>query len=273
MDVDVNEIMADARKRARYLARLANYTYHLNSIAHDLEGLHDRLHELGLTFAISAGNPFYDVASGHHGYMAVAQDHLIIAIRGSGEPDDWRNNLRYWQEAYWLGGYVHAGFATAARGLTRTILAELQRTPTLYKNKALWLTGHSSGGTIAIIVAQELAVADVAVAGIYTYGAPKVGDLNYARSYKLREQLHAFVTLGDFVPALPPHWLIREGWHFQVQRYVHVSKPKLVVGKSVSLRAALAHFRNRRAKPLEKILGAAIDFSPHSLAGAYIPNL
>ncbi len=60
---------------------------------------------------------------------------------------------------------------------------------------------------------------------------------------------------------------------FQLQRYKHVTPPKLLVGKTVSLRAALAHFKHERVGLLEKIIGALIDFSPHSLVAAYIPNL
>lgn len=265
--------MTDEWIRARYLARLANHTYHLNSIGNDMDGLCKQLQQMNLALDPNPGNPFYDITSGHHGYIAVAADDVIIAIRGSGEPDDWRNNLRFWQEAYWLGGHVHAGFAMAARGITRAIQAELERAPARYHNKAIWLTGHSSGGSVAVLVAQELATHGIDVAGIYTFGAPKVGDGTHARAYFLRDRLYAFATLGDIVPWLPPYWLVCVNHHLRLQRYTHVIKPRLLVGKTISLRAAFAHFKNERAGLLEKIVGALIDFSPHSLAAAYIPNL
>lgn len=238
-----------------------------------MNGLHKQLQQMNLTLDTNPGNPFYDLPSGHHGYIAVAADHAIIAIRGSGEPDDWRNNLRFWQATDGRGGHVHAGFAVAARGITRAIQAELQRAPVLYQNKVFWLTGHSSGGSVAILVAQELAARQLTVAGIYTFGAPKVGDAVYARAYPLRAQLHAFATIGDIVPLLPPAWLARVGRRLQLQRYTHIINPQLLVGKTVNLRAALAHFKRERVGMLEKIIGALIDFSPHSLVAAYIPNL
>lgn len=259
--------------RARYLAHLANHTYHLNSVVNDVDGLQMQLQRMNLRLDANPGNPFYDIPSGHHGYIAVAADHAVIAIRGSGEPDDWRNNLRFWQATYGSGGHVHAGFAVAAQGITRAIQAEIQRAPALYQNKAFWLTGHSSGGSVAILVAQELAARQFDVAGIYTFGAPKVGDALYARAYPLREKIHAFATLGDIVPLLPPAWLVHRGRRLQLQRYTHVTHPQLLVGKTISVRAALAHFKDERAGTLEKIIGALIDFSPHSLAAAYIPNL
>jgi hypothetical protein len=269
----INKPMSNEGQRARYLAYLANHTYHLNSVMNDIDGLLAKLRPMNLKLDVNPGNPFYDSPSGHHGYMAVAADHAIVAIRGSGEPDDWRNNLRFWQAAYGLGGHVHAGFGVAARGITQAIQAELQRAPELYQNKALWLTGHSSGGSVAILVAQELAARQLDVAGIYTFGAPKVGDTLYAQAYPLRDRLYAFATLGDIVPFLPPACLARMGRRFQLQRYAHVTPPKLLVGKTVSLRAALAHFKHERVGLLEKIIGALIDFSPHSLVAAYIPNL
>ena len=104
-------------------------------------------------------------------------------------------------------------------------------------------------------------------------GAPKVGDALYARAYPLREKIHAFATLGDIVPLLPLAWPTRIGRRFHWQRYTHVTQPRLLVGKTVSLRAALAHFKHERTGMLEKLIGALIDFSPHSLVAAYIPNL
>ncbi len=265
--------MSNEVQRAHYLAHLANYTYHLNSVVSNIEELCNQLQLMNLQLDVNQGNPFYDIQSGHHGYMAVAAAHVIVAIRGSGEPDDWRNNLRLWPAAHAVGGYVHAGFAIAAQGITRAILAELQRAPALYQNKVFWLTGHSSGGSVAILVAQELAAHQLEVAGIYTFGAPKVGDANYAQAYPLRDKIYAFATLGDIVPLLPLAWLTRMGRCLQLRWYTHVTKPKLLVGKTFSLRAALAHFKHERVGLAEKIIGALIDFSPHSLIAAYIPNL
>lgn len=269
----IGECMINQGQRARYLAHLANHTYHLNSVVSNIEALRTQLQQMSLQLDVNRGNPFYDIPSGHHGYMAVAPDHVIIAIRGSGEPDDWRNNLRIWPAAHALGGHVHAGFAMAAQGITQAILTELQRAPTLYQNKTFWLTGHSSGGSVAVLVGQELAACQLEVAGIYTFGAPKVGDANYAQAYPLRDKIYAFATLGDIVPLLPFAWLTRMERRFHLQWYTHVTKPQLLVGKTFSLRAALAHFRHERAGLLEKVIGALIDFSPHSLVAAYIPNL
>ncbi|MCB0064926.1 MAG: lipase family protein [Caldilineaceae bacterium] len=258
---------------AQAMAHLANYTYHLNSMGHDLEALQKQLQPMGLVLNITPGNPFYDIPSGHHGYIVSNGESVVIAIRGSGEADDWRNNLRCRQVPYRLGGAVHAGFSLAAYGLTQAIMAELRRAFPRYQGKPLWLTGHSSGGTVAILVAQELAAQKIAVAGIYTFGAPKIGDAEYAQRYPLRKKVHAFATLGDLVPLLPPAWPTWHGGHLEFQRYYHVCKPQLLIGKTFSLRAALAHFHNRRATVLEKCVGALIDFGPHSLAAAYVPNL
>jgi hypothetical protein len=265
-------VLSEQARHCRYLAQMANYTYHLHSTLADMAGLSTRLQQLGLALDIHAGNPFYDVPSGHHGYLAVALDHVIIAIRGSGEADDWRNNLRFRQQAYWLGGHVHQGFALAASGITEAVQRELQRSPEIYGNKPLWLTGHSSGGSIAILVAQELAERQIEIDGIYTFGAPKVGDALYARLYTLRDKLHAFAALGDVVPLLPPNWFVRKGWSWGFQRYAHVVQPRLLVGKTISLRAALAMLTDTRASSLERVVGALIEFSPHSLT-AYIANL
>lgn len=258
--------------RGKYLAQAANYAYHLHSTATDLSSLNIRLQQLGLMLHAHTGNPFYDINSGHHGYMAVSAQDIVIAIRGSGEADDWRNNMRITQQAHWCAGHVHGGFALAARGITKAIKNVLEYRPELYHQKLLWLTGHSSGGSVAILAAQELAAEGISVAGIYTYGAPKVGDSAYAYNYTLQMKLHAYAALGDFVPLLPPIWVVRNGRGFRVQRYVHIVPPRLLVGNTVSIRAALDYLANSRLSFMERIVGALIEFSPHSL-NAYIANL
>lgn len=111
--------MVDGGHHARYLAHLANHTYHLNSRRSDVDGLHTQLQQMKLKLDANPGNPFYDLPSGHHGYIAVAADHAIIAIRGSGESDDWRNNLRFWQVTYGLGGQFMLALPPPHKALPR----------------------------------------------------------------------------------------------------------------------------------------------------------
>lgn len=266
-------VTGDDHAMAQPMAQLAHYAYHLKLVDHEIDALQFKLHQMAFTLDLNSSNPFYDQPSGHHGYITTNAMHTVIAIRGSGELEDWRNNLRYWQEPYRFGGHVHAGFALAARGISQVIQAELRRAPELYDGRSLWLTGHSSGGAVAILVGQELAAQNFAVDGIFTFGAPKVGDSEFACSYPLRRLVHAYVALGDLIPLLPWPWLRWQSHRVHLQRYQHVIEPQLLIGKTVSLKAAIAQFHHNRSSFVKKIFGALMGLGPHSLPAAYIPNL
>jgi hypothetical protein len=78
--------------------------------------------------------------------------------------------------------------------------------------EALYITGHSLGGAMALLAAARLHDADYSdwsidklVRGIYTYGQPMAGDDAFIQSCEcFRERLHRHVFHRDVVPHLPP---------------------------------------------------------------------
>lgn len=77
-----------------------------------------------------------------------------------------------------LGGKVHRGFLKGLHeirdgkdGLKQTISALKKENP----ERPLWITGHSLGGALAILCFAETPDA----AGLYVYGAPRVGDRDF----------------------------------------------------------------------------------------------
>ncbi|NOX51146.1 MAG: lipase family protein, partial [Gammaproteobacteria bacterium] len=55
------------------------------------------------------------------------------------------------------------------------------------KGKKVWLTGHSLGGAVAFITAFEIERRQKnSVGGVYTYGAPPVGNAAWAVQYNKR---------------------------------------------------------------------------------------
>lgn len=74
------------------------------------------------------------------------------------------------------------------------------------KNQEVWLTGHSLGGALAVILAATLRENGVPVHGLYTFGAPRVGDKEFAKQLNrgLRNKSHwRVVNEGDLVPHVP----------------------------------------------------------------------
>ncbi len=98
-------------------------------------------------------------------------------------------------------GRIHAGFLAALD----EIFGDLRDLP--LRGRALWLTGHSLGGALAILAAARLPAGRVQ--GVYTFGAPSVGDARFGKAFPARSVrfVHGsdWVTrLLAFAPLVPP---------------------------------------------------------------------
>lgn len=112
---------------------------------------------------------------------------------------------------------VHSGFYAAFRKIEaklREVLATTDAT------KAIYLTGHSLGGALALIAAAAFGGRDELgprIAAVYTFGAPRVGDAKFPDLVKAPH--YRIVNKGDAVPLVPPNWLTG---------YVHTGTPMLL---------------------------------------------
>lgn len=99
---------------------------------------------------------------------------------------------------------AHQGFSAQAD----VILADLsQQQPQAGLERPLWITGHSLGGALAILLALKLSqISGSKLAGVVTFGQPKVGDvqLSQAITAQLLPFYRRYVNQRDIVPKLPP---------------------------------------------------------------------
>lgn len=137
----------------------------------------------------------------------IANDKMVItAFRGT-EPA----HLRDWMTDADLqlvpgpGGEVHDGFNRALGYVydeIRDSLDDLQR-----NGQSLWFTGHSLGAALATLsVARLIHEEDKPVYGLYTFGQPRTGDREFARSFnaEFKPRAFRFVNNNDVVPRVPP---------------------------------------------------------------------
>jgi triacylglycerol lipase len=112
---------------------------------------------------------------------------------------------------------VHAGFYAAFR----KIEARLREVLTAQDEaKAVYLTGHSLGGALALVAAAAFGGNDKLgdrIAAVYTFGAPRVGGADFPNLVKAPH--YRVVNSGDVVPLVPPNWLMG---------YVHTGMPILL---------------------------------------------
>jgi triacylglycerol lipase len=134
--------------------------------------------------------------------VAENDDAIYVAIEGT-DPLNIGN---------WLANFdvppsdlgIHTGFQGAANTLwgniDRCVSAAQQG-----KNRPLFVTGHSLGGAIAVLIARKFADQPTPVTAVYTFGQPRVGDARFMRAYNLvlGSKTYRFVYGKDIVPAVP----------------------------------------------------------------------
>ena len=144
---------------------------------------------------------------------------VIVAFRGSelrkrpGENDlsnvfaDWLANFQFVPVDWDQGGKVHKGFKVALD----EVWDELSRYLVSLKNprRTVWITGHSMGAAVATLAADRYGN----VQGLYTFGSPRVGDVDFKNDYFV--DTYRFVNNRDIVTKVPPQGV-----------YVHVGNLK-----------------------------------------------
>lgn len=193
-------------KTQHLMAKVAKLVYHDESQA-KIE-----LWELG--FRLEA---FMDESSGFFGLgdgqAVIARDLLgrmvVLSVRGSQEGADWFTD----GFAVPFGSLQqHKGFYDQAMAFKQAIISKMGKFCTPGSEELIWLTGHSLGGAVASILAQELEASGCHVSGVSTFGSPRAGLLPWHNWYKSRGvsswdlyyRTQRWVNANDPVYCLPP---------------------------------------------------------------------
>ena len=99
-------------------------------------------------------------------------------------------------------GKVHAGFLGAYRDVAGDLTQLLKDRVNRKSPKAIWFTGHSAGGAMATIAAARFG-ATGKFQGLYTYGCPMVGDVDFLTSLEDKPYFR-FIHSHDFAAHFPP---------------------------------------------------------------------
>ncbi len=128
----------------------------------------------------------------------------VLAIRGTANLADAVTDLgtsKGWDP--YLEVPVHSGFASFAQ----TIFEDVERNHRLNPADRIFVTGHSLGGAAALLVGLYLYVdakVDYDVAGVYTFGQPKVFDNRGTTSWPFfARRVFRVVDCDDVVPIVP----------------------------------------------------------------------
>ncbi len=188
-------------KSAYYLAKVSEAAYRS-----DLSGV---VVELGFppeTPVLMFGEYF--------GFVADVGGAVVLAFRGTDSFDNWLtdgNVAQVSDPAY--PGKVHRGFA-AALGLMWPGLKE--RLPA---GRPVWVTGHSLGGALATLAGVRLLADGYDVPAVYTFGSPRVGDLDFYAGY--RPVNYRVVNNDDLVAHIPLETMILAVRPFGLRQFTY----------------------------------------------------
>lgn len=93
---------------------------------------------------------------------------------------------------------VHIGFWQAYQAIHETLHTHLQKDE--FKDLPLYLTGHSLGGALAVV--STYAMNDDRIAACYTFGSPRVGNMQFGQ--RIKPPVYRVINASDVVTRLPP---------------------------------------------------------------------
>jgi triacylglycerol lipase len=197
---------------------------------------------------------------GAEAYVLGNRFDCLIVCRGT-EPNQW-NDIQADANAWTVltdVGRVHSGFHSEVSELWPMLEQQIKE-----NQKPLWFAGHSLGGAMAAVCAVRCKVSPIPSnpSAIFSYGAPRVGNRQYASVLKL--QHYRWVNNNDIVARIPPRWLgyRHMGQEIYLNRYGRISSVRSWFRVRDRFRGLLASLRQ----------GKLDYFSDHSMV-EYIKHI
>ena len=135
---------------------------------------------------------------------------VIVSFRGTekNKLEDWMVDLHFsLTDMPW--GQVHKGFYEAYCTVNDECIKSIHNFRD--RNQNLYITGHSLGGALAVLLASELYIRHTKgenrsnLNGLYNFAQPTVGNSEFIRNFDEQVPLIRIVNEYDIVPVVPFH--------------------------------------------------------------------
>jgi hypothetical protein len=207
-------------------------------------------------------------------YLLSNDQHLAVAFRGTENPatleglKDWlltdamnllilpTGRLGTDLAAAGVGARFHQGFVDALADIWepvhQAVAKELEK-----QDRPLWITGHSLGGSLALLAAWMFLRRTINVHQVYTFGAPMIGNADAMKAFEreLDGKVFRYVDHIDMIPKLPTVSLLANAYE-----HCPAEKPLGVIPKAANVAGSLDVLRQFASKAADGLLkGTLID--------------
>lgn len=194
---------------------------------------------------------FSHAKSGTQGFVAGNDELILVAFRGteSGELKDWKTDAKIKKVPGKGGGHVHRGFKKALEAVSKKMSDTVRRFSD--QGQPVFVTGHSLGAALAGLAVAASKTERIEIAGIYTFGMPRVGNRTFAKRFGAAYGRRAFrvVNNNDIVTRLPPGTV----------GYRHVGSIKYLTAAG-ALESGQGPWKSFKKRIKGQLMGRAKDF-------------
>lgn len=185
------------------------------------------------------------------GFVAGNDEMILVAFRGT-EPNkirDWMTDADIKKVSGKGGGHVHRGFKAALELVSEDMANAVRKFRK--QGQPVFVTGHSLGAALAGLAVAASQTEGIDIAGLYTYGMPRIGNKFFAAKFKKNHGKRAFrvVNNNDIVTRLPPRAL----------KYKHIGQIKYLTSKG-KLESGSTPWRNFLKRVKGQVKGRLDDF-------------
>jgi triacylglycerol lipase len=131
-----------------------------------------------------------------HALCVEEPDAFVLAFQGTRDARQWVTDGDFPRVRVNTGVSVHRGFLEAWEGIKKAPGLPMA------SSKAVYLTGHSLGGALAVLAASDRMFWG-RVKGVYTFGQPRVGNSGFVADYRYPVSTWRIVNELDIIPRLP----------------------------------------------------------------------
>lgn len=140
---------------------------------------------------------------------------IVVSFRGTETIENWIEDLKIAKTDRNMscsGCRVHSGFYDAWASISSQVLSEVRMLRDSYPAAGLYITGHSLGAALATLSAYVMQYDNgLDIAGVYTYGSPRVGNSDFASFFNDESATHVTWRVThhrDIVVHLPFYHLL-----------------------------------------------------------------